>query len=764
MSVTLDPRRGAPGHSAGGRSKSFRHRVGQSPARQDIQGLRALAVSMVVVNHVFGWPSGGFVGVDVFFVISGFLITGLLHREHVATGRISLVGFYRRRARRILPISSVVLLATVAAGYALYLGARARQISIDAAWALLFSANWHFAALGTDYLANDRLLSPVQHYWSLAVEEQFYLVWPWVLVGVLGLGLRRGWPAATRTRNLFALMSVLTLASFGWAWWESLTHPARAYFSTFARAWELGLGALLAIAEPALRRLPERLRPGLAWLGLIGVLASLFLITGRSTFPAPWAALPVVGTGLVLAAGTGARRRGLLVLANPVARYLGDISYSLYLWHFPVVVVLAALVPRSGLAGDALLLGLIFALAVLSYHLVENPVRRSSWLEPSRRRDSRSRHQSGAGGSAAAHPDSVSVGRSGSVGPVGSRSRSRRRTRRARRYLRRNVKGLTALAVTAVAASLMVGAVVNQSRTDRVRPAAAAPRPSALPSATAAADLQTTLTTQINAALNATAFPALNPAVDRLGIKNWSREVAQGGCFDIDATNASTCTSGSGSAGKDVAVLGDSYAVAWMPAVRAAFETAGWKVHPLTEGQCPAISVSVTKDGGAAFGDCDTHRRWALDQVRQLKPDLVILADAANTLDRLKSSATGDAAVAEITRGAATTLASLAGPASRTIVLSPPPDAANLQDCVTRISRPSSCTTKIKPSWWTFRTAVQAAHTRSARYLDTSRWFCNSADLCPGFVGTTPVRVDGSHLSVAYSRSLGPLLARAILG
>ena len=144
--------------------------------RPDIQGLRAVAVLAVVANHLFGFPAGGFIGVDVFFVISGFLITGQLFREHHKQGRISFADFYRRRVRRIFPISTVVIIVTVAASFVIYLTARAQTVAVDGIWALFFAGNWHFAFLGTDYWANTGSISPLQHYWSLAVEEQFYLV------------------------------------------------------------------------------------------------------------------------------------------------------------------------------------------------------------------------------------------------------------------------------------------------------------------------------------------------------------------------------------------------------------------------------------------------------------------------------------------------------------------------------------------------------------------------------------------------------------
>ena len=161
--------------------------------RGDIEGLRAVAVIVVIFDHLLGWPSGGFIGVDIFFVISGFLITSLLLKEHARTGRISLVGFYRRRIRRILPVSLLVLVVTVAIGYLLLPGARAFSTLWDGVYSALFVANWHFAAVGTGYLQATNAVSPLQHYWSLAVEEQFYFVWPFLLIVIFARDGQQPW-------------------------------------------------------------------------------------------------------------------------------------------------------------------------------------------------------------------------------------------------------------------------------------------------------------------------------------------------------------------------------------------------------------------------------------------------------------------------------------------------------------------------------------------------------------------------------------------
>lgn len=357
----------------------------RTPLRGDIQGLRAVAVLAVFADHLLGRPVGGFTGVDMFLVISGFLITGLLIREHERTGTISFGGFYRRRIKRILPASVLVICTTLVASVLVLPATRAQEVVADGAWALLFSANWRFAASGTDYFNDGTLPSPLRHFWSLGVEEQFYFVWPWLMLAVLFLLTRRsGGGAVTDARRrgvLAAAMGVLVLASVAWTAQETVSAPTWAYFSTLSRAWELGAGALLAVATPLLTRIPDRLRPVLAWLGIALLVASVLIVDeSRGGFPWPWALLPVTGVCLVIAAGTGGTARAPRVLDNRVAGYIGDISYSLYLWHWPVIVLLPAFLAPDTPVFWAAAVGLAVSLSVACYHLVENPLRRAVWF------------------------------------------------------------------------------------------------------------------------------------------------------------------------------------------------------------------------------------------------------------------------------------------------------------------------------------------------------------------------------------------------
>jgi peptidoglycan/LPS O-acetylase OafA/YrhL len=351
--------------------------------RADIQGLRAIAVLAVIADHLAGWPRGAFDGVDIFFVISGYLITGILLREFETRQTISFPGFYARRIKRILPAGLFVIGATLCATRVLAGIDRYHFAAKDAIAAVFFAANWRFAHTGVNYFNQALPPSPLQHYWSLSVEEQFYFVWPWLMLGVLLIGLRlRLWRGEHARLVAGVAIAVLSGISLWLAFAQTGSNPTVAYFSTFDRAWELGLGALVAIAARRLERIDPRLRLVIALAGLVGILVSLFVVRSSPGFPAPWALLPTLSTAAVLGAGAGLTSRSLVPLTNPVSQYLGNTSYSLYLWHFPVVVLIVAVFPVYSAGYWIVGLALIFGLSAASFHLLEDPARRGTWFRP----------------------------------------------------------------------------------------------------------------------------------------------------------------------------------------------------------------------------------------------------------------------------------------------------------------------------------------------------------------------------------------------
>lgn len=351
--------------------------------RPDVQGLRAVAVLLVVLFHAnVRGLGGGYVGVDVFFVISGFVITGVLLRERKSSGATSILSFYGRRIRRILPAATLVIIAAVVASYVLLGPLSGNQTASDARWASVFLLNVHFAANGTNYLASQLPPSVLQNYWSLAVEEQFYFVYPAVFLIVAGLSLRM----SLRVR-LAIVLSVAVIISFVASVMETSNNATAAYFSPLPRVWELALGGLIAISTVHLRRLPPLIASVVSWLGLIAILVAAFVYSPSTPYPGWAVALPVIGAGLVIAAGVSPSVHGAeRLLALRPFQLIGLVSYSWYLWHWPVLTLATE---RSGAGSlrtsDALLWALLsLGLAILTFVLIEQPVRHSVFLTSKR--------------------------------------------------------------------------------------------------------------------------------------------------------------------------------------------------------------------------------------------------------------------------------------------------------------------------------------------------------------------------------------------
>ena len=677
----------------------------RSHFRPDIQGLRALAVGLVVLNHVTGRPGGGYVGVDVFFVISGFLITGLLVRERERSGRISFRDFYARRARRILPAAVVVLAATSVVSQVLFLGDRANRVVQDSLWSLAFAANIGFARQGTDYADTSTAHSPVQHFWSLSVEEQFYLGWPLLVLAVTALVAGRGRRAA-----LAGAMSAVCAASFAWSVHATAASPTTAYFSTFTRAWELGVGALVAVSAASLHRLPAAVRALAAWAGLGGILVAAFAYSAATPFPGSAAALPVLSTAAVVAFGSApGGPGGTWLLAGRPVRFLGDISYSLYLWHWPVVVLLGAAMGTGTWIFWAAAVTASVLLAVVSHRVVERPL-----LAPRPRR------------------------------PVPARADPRLSV-----VVRRLRSAAALTAVGVVTAGACIALLPDH-------------RPSGVPTGVAAVGgdaRPTALPDEIRTSLAATQWGPLFPALDDLDAAR-APEWGVDQCLDIDAGNVARCTYGSPSAGRRAAVLGDSIALSWVPGLRAALPPDQWSLQMLTWRECPNITAPTRSLKEPVSTSCRKHREWALDRITQDPPDLVIMSNnyaAPLVDDGADVSATWRAGTEEIVGRVRAT-------GAQVLVLAAPPGSVALEKCATAFSSPADCVAPVREAY-DASTAAERAATEAVggTWVDTTSWFC-AERRCPAVVGTTPVYIDHLHLTAEYSRRLAPQLREALPG
>ena len=348
--------------------------------RPDIEGLRGVAVFLVVAYH--SSPRrfhGGFIGVDVFFVISGYLITGLLVREIEKTGRLSLAGFYARRARRLLPASALVFLATILACVLFLSPLQQYRLGDSGSHTALYIGNFWFLRQATDYFAPTIANNPFLHTWSLAVEEQFYLIWPAMVL----LGLRGRRPRET----LLVMMILIAAGSLAVSVGFTSRGGPWAFFSPPARVWEFAIGGIALLLTPFELRISRALRVLASWLGLTAILAAAVLLQGQAGWPGWRALIPVLGTVAILLCrvpNIGAAK----ILELPVSQWTGRLSYSWYLWHWPLLAVAAAMHPGLTFSqrfyDNILCVAASLGLAAATHAFLEDPIRFSRYLAPRR--------------------------------------------------------------------------------------------------------------------------------------------------------------------------------------------------------------------------------------------------------------------------------------------------------------------------------------------------------------------------------------------
>ena len=688
--------------------------------RPDIEGLRAIAVLLVLVYHA-GLPflPHGFLGVDVFFVISGYLITGLLLRELAATGSISWPRFVARRARRLLPAAILVLVTIAVSTWFLVPGRRGREIGGDIVGAAVYVVNWVLAGRSVDYLAKGAEPSPVQHYWSLAIEEQFYVIWPLCLILLVLLLRRRGRGPADghgrgpSLRAVGAVLAALTIPSLVYSVWHTITVPAHAYFATTTRIWELGIGAALAVWAARRHMRPLPYAAWLGWAGLATIVAAALWLPADAGWPGAWALLPTAGAGAVILAGwNGAADDpaagpdsppadggpGRLLALAPMV-WVGGLSYSLYLWHWPLATFADELWPGGTARAWAVLLSLIPAW--LGYRLVERPVHHTPRLSRSTRR-------------------SLALGLVLSLTGV--------------------LAGIPLITAPPVFATAPAGGALPPL--EELGASTLGETPSADPAAYAVDD-----------------WGWLTPDPERAGEDRPSADVDR--CqVDERTSQPVRCEFGVGDGPVTVALVGDSKAMQWLPALERAAPGEGWRIVTYGKSSCP-FAAGRTQLTQEHYTSCD---RWNEAVSRALAadpPDLVVTstqAAAALRGDQVSQSALVDY-LARRWKG----LQRAGVPVA--VIGDNPGSPSDLESCMAR--HPHELTRcAFDRGEALARTGLDAQRAAALRapgveVIDLTPWIC-PVQRCPVAIGHVVIHRAGDHITATYAKTLAPQIARQL--
>lgn len=678
---------------------------GAADFRDDIQGLRAVAVLLVLAFHA-GVPyvTGGFVGVDVFFVISGFLITGLMLREIERTGRLSLGRFWARRVRRLLPATAVVLAATGAMAVALLPFTRWPSIAGDLTASALYVVNWRFADESVNYLASEDAPSPVQHFWSLAVEEQFYVLWPLLILALLLICRRRGW-ALRRTLGVGVM--AIAVPSLAWSIHLTTRDPGPAYFVSTTRLWELAIGAMLAIGI----RKVTGMRRGVAHLvgcaGLVAIGWSALTFDADTPFPGVAALAPTLGAAAVIAAGASDVRNGAGVLLSwrPM-RDIGALSYSLYLWHWPVLVAATALWGRDDrtlwLPVAVLAIGFSVVPAWFTYRVVEAPIHHSRTL--------------------------------------------------ARVPWRAVVVGVACTAV-GLASAIGVRAAIPE-------PAA----PSDANSAPGAAVLGNDPDADPDG-VPADSVPFMTP--DALAAADDIAGLGEDRCIqNVHDVVVKPCEAGPPSAETTVAVVGDSKMHQWLPALERIAEQHGWRLVTYLKDACPLVRVDLTFNDDV-FRDCAAYNDARYEALLD-DPSIDFVITSQRTPNaRIAGDVSVEAARSAMIEDLRATWAELEEAGKNVIVLvDNPQPTLDVMECVA--AHPDKLTDCAFDRAGGFESSGEAAQAPALEdapgvaRVDINDYICPD-QTCPAVIGNVLVYRRGSHLTATYVESLVPQLDAALI-
>jgi peptidoglycan/LPS O-acetylase OafA/YrhL len=699
----------------------------KSHFRPDIEGLRAIAVTAVVLFHAaVPGIGGGYVGVDVFFVISGFLITGLLWREVSGTGSVRLRKFYGARARRLLPASAVVGVVTMVASILLLPPLRVPTVLYDGIASALYVGNYWFVIDNINYFSDLLTPSPFLHYWSLGVEEQFYLVWAPLLLGTAWVIRRfrrdKARAISSSRRPYLIVLALVAITSFALSLVITYVVPTMAFFSLPTRAWQLAVGGLVALTAIHWQRLSPRIAVIAGWAGLALVVLACVWLRPATVYPGIAALLPTLGAALVIGAGCSTPTQGAgQVLGLPPMRAIGRISYSWYLWHWPVLVLAPFALGHALNLAERIIAALLSAgLAWLTLRYLENPLRFAPKIRNSGWRS--------LGLGAIATAIAVCVG-----------------------------LGLLQVAPNAVGH----GAAANPLRFSEITVPKGAPI-GAYDSAVKQTFAQ--VQTAVAASADLTSVPSnlAPPLFDALAEK---QAMSFNGClrepFDRGQPE---CAMGDVSSPTRVALVGDSHAAMWAPAFQQVAATQHWRLELLAKGACPPLDIPIANPlsrMAELFAHCAEWREQIISRLEAERPALIVLSlwHGYGTTESLSGILSYDAAWID---SLGRLVRRLHNTGAKVLVLGPIPGPHfHVPACLSGyLDDVQACTptrsAAVNESGIAAETTAVTAN--GGQYTDTTDLFC-TAERCPVIVDNTLVYLDDNHMSQTYSRALAPVAA-----
>jgi peptidoglycan/LPS O-acetylase OafA/YrhL len=720
--------------------------VASSAFRHDIQGLRAVAVLLVLAYHL--WPdslTGGFVGVDVFFVISGFLITGHL-LQHPPTRSRDLLEFWGRRIRRLLPAAFLVLAVTAIASRIVApetrWGANAGEIIASA----LYVENWVLAANAVDYLGAAEAATPVQHYWSLSVEEQFYLIWPIVILAIF-------WLAARARLGTSLVTRAAMLAVIGISLYSSVTataeEPAGAYFITQTRIWELAAGGFVATLPPlGAFRPTTRLADGVAWIGLSMMLVAGITFSAATPFPGVAAILPVLGTAVFILAGTESRRSPTRFLRLRPIQHIGDTSYSIYLWHWPLLTLWPYALGEITIVGSLVILGATFALATITKVWVEDTFRFARSFQPL-----------------------VPTFRFAAVGMVLLTVVGGGQIAEAQLRVDAAMAAAADSAGVADEEDPLDEAPMQSIPPGATIPPESSPRSTTAPSSTEAPEPTGGITTCFGAAAIVRGFqecpqdPASRLVPEPVVARTDQPDAYRDGCWNYAPFATRTiCEYGSGPA--RIALVGNSHAGQWLPTLQRLAKRNGWTVTTFLASQCNATDAALEFFSSSKSDGCLAHGRWVMDQTRGRAFDLVITSQRQSV--RTKGDTWGTTLPTAVA-GYTSYLQQWSEAGTNVLILRDTPfpgrTLESVPDCLA-LHRTNHSACGGTPETWRsmdpLYDAARDAQLPGISTMETQRYLCTATE-CPAVIGTVVAYFDASHMTATYARSVAPFVEAEVL-